>query len=184
MTGNLKYFEDKKDDPKHDRMLVTFSSGHLAYDCQRMLGKISLAKKPEDFVEKKGLGPDALEVGFEGFKQALNGRSAKAKSLLLNQSVIAGIGNIYGDEILFQSGVHPEKHVDELSEGKIKEIYNNMRRILKTAIRNRADPKKFPEGYIISQRKKGGKCPKGDSKLKTVKISGRTSYYCPNHQKK
>ncbi len=58
-----------------------------------------------------------------------------------------------------------------------------MRRVLKTAIRNNADPKKFPFSYLIPKREKGEKCPKGKTKIKQIKISGRSTYFCPKRQK-
>jgi formamidopyrimidine-DNA glycosylase len=185
MTGRLKYFKDMEKEPSHDRLLISFANGyHLAYDCQRKLGEVGLTDDIESFVKEKQLGPDVFDLDFTKFKKILEERRGTIKYTLMNQHIMAGIGNIYADEILFQAGLHPETPVNKLDEIKVKELYKAMYEVLKTVVDSQADPEKFPGSYLLPYRRKGGKCPQCDSKLKQIKISGRTTYYCPKCQKK
>jgi formamidopyrimidine-DNA glycosylase len=183
MTGDLKYFQKMEQEPEYDRLLVRFSNGyHLAYDSQRKLGEVRLADDFESFVEEKELGPDALDLDREPFREAISGSRAMAKSFLMDQSTLAGIGNVYGDEILFQASVHPRTHVDRLDEEEVDELFDTMREVLQTAIERQADPEAFPDDYLIPHREEGEPCPRCGEELATVKVSGRTAYYCPNRQ--
>ena len=185
MTGHLKYFKNMEKDTPHDRMLISFSNGyHLAYDSQRKLGEVELIEDVEQFVEGKELGPDALDPSFDlaAFKEALSRRRAMVKSALMNQRILAGIGNVYSDEILFQVGVHPKTRVNQLDEETLAEIFDAMNRVLRTALDCQADPDQFPDSCIIPHRHGDGKCPKCGGELKRVKVSGRSAYYCPSCQ--
>lgn len=185
MTGNLEYFKDIEDEPPHSRLLITFINGfHLAYDCQRKLGTINLAKDMDSFVKEKNLGPDALDLDFDTFKKIMEKRRGSTKYTLMNQHIIAGIGNIYSDEILFQAGIHPETKANKLDKKTLKKLFGNMQNVLLTAVEYQADAESFPENYLIPSRSKGGKCPLCHSELELTKVSGRTAYYCPKHQEK
>lgn len=183
MTGDFKYFKNRSEDPEHDRLMFTFSNGyHLAFVNQRLLGKVDLVENVEEFIEKKNLGPDALEITFEEFKEIFD-RKKYVKSTLMDQKLVSGVGNIYADEILFQSKVHPKTKSNTLSDKKLKKMYNTMRRVFRISIKHNAKMDELPRGYIISRREKGEKCPKCKGKIKRVKISGRSSYICPKCQK-
>jgi formamidopyrimidine-DNA glycosylase len=99
--------------------------------------------------------------------------------------MIAGLGNVYTDEILFQAGIHPQTKASSIKAEALEELFQVMREdVLPTVIGRRADPSQFPAGYLIPHRERGGHCPKCGNALKRTKISGRTTYLCPNHQKK
>lgn len=184
MTGYLQHFERTKETPAHVRLMVDFANGsHLAFGCQRKLCRLSLADREEDFLATKGLGPDALDPDFDfaAFGRALEGRRTMAKSALMNQKLMAGIGNLYSDEILFQAGVHPQTRVAQLDEEALRRIFRAMKEVLRTAVDLQADFGKFPGHYLIPHRRKGGECPEG-GELRRTKVSGRTSYYCPRCQ--
>jgi formamidopyrimidine-DNA glycosylase len=187
MTGSLKYFRDLDKDTPHDRFLIGFSNGyHLAYDSQRKLGKIGMVEEVKEFVKEKVLGPDALDPNFDitAFGEALTGRTATVKAALMNQKHIAGIGNIYSDEILFQAGIRPQAQVDRLKGKALERLFQATKEVLQTAIDCRADPGEFPNSYLIPVRHKGRGCPKCERAIREVKISGRTAYYCSHCQKK
>ena len=187
MTGYLKYFKDMDNDPPHDRMLTSFSNDyHLAFSCQRKLGEIELMKGFQDLKETKDLGPDAMDPEFDSqsFKQVLKGRRGAIKPTLMNQQAMAGIGNVYSDEMLFQAGIHPGTKVDHLDEKKLAVLFHSMKRVLQTAIDSRADPDKFPESYITPHRNRDDRCPGCKGRIEHAKISGRTAYFCPKCQKK
>ncbi len=95
---------------------------------------------------------------------------------------ITGIGNIYSDEILFQAGLHPQSEPRKLDRETVRRLHRTMRRILKTATRNKADPDNFPAGYLTGKREEGKKCPRCGSKIERLEISGRSAYFCPRCQ--
>jgi formamidopyrimidine-DNA glycosylase len=181
MTGYLKYFQ--KDGSPHIRLLISFKNGYnLAFDDMRKFGNISLTVSPEQFIDERNLGLDALEIDFETFEKLLRKRSGMIKPLLMNQNFIAGIGNLYADEILYQSKIHPLTRADKLEKDQMKQIFTEMKRVLNKAIEYQDKPYSLPSSFLLPHRHPGGECPHGGP-LKTMKISGRTTYYCPNEQK-
>lgn len=183
MTGRLEYFRDMYEDPPYDRLRIDFVNGfHLAYVCQRMLGEMDLAEDAESFIRGKNLGPDALDLDFTTFGKIIHGRRGAIKSTLMNQQRIAGIGNIYADEILFQTGLHPNTVPGRLDEEMSRRLFQRMKGVLQAAINHHADPRRLPRTYLLRQRYKGGTCPRCRVELKRAKISGRTAYYCPRCQ--
>ncbi|MDD1763819.1 MAG: Fpg/Nei family DNA glycosylase [Methanobacteriaceae archaeon] len=180
MTGYIYYFHH--DSSKYVRMLISFQNGsHLAFDDARKFGKLGLTSDPEEFIAQKGLGEDALEIELKNFQGLFKGRTGMIKPLLLNQNFIAGIGNLYADEILYQCGLHPETHAHQLSKTDLRILYGQMRRVLEKAIECQDRPRDFPESYLLSHRHPGGECPEGGS-LEVIKVGGRTTYYCPERQ--
>ncbi len=185
MSGQLKYFRDMGKDPPYDRFLISFSNGsYLAYNAPRKLGHIQLLEEPGQFIERKGLGPDALDpnLDVESFRELLAGRRGMIKPALMNQRIIAGIGNVYSDEILFQAGIHPRARIKQLHRDALKKVFQVMKNVLETAIERQADPQRFPDSFIAGHRHKGGECPLCGEQLERVKVSGRSAYYCPNRQ--
>ncbi len=184
MTGRFLYFKGIKE-VDYDRFKITFGNDYrLVFICPRKLGKIGIVDSVRSFVSRKGLGPDALDLDRESFLSAFEGRRAMIKSALMNQKIVAGIGNVYSDEILFQTGIHPETKVNELPREGMEEIYSVTMDILKKAIDLRTDWQKLPDDYIITHRSKGESCPICGEPLRRTKVSGRSAYYCPNRQKK
>lgn len=185
MTGFLKYFKDAKEAPGHTRLLIEFSNDYqLAYDCQRKLGRVNLVRDVEKFIREKELGPDALDPNFDlpAFRQALGAAQATVKSALMNQKRLAGIGNIYSDEILFHAGLHPQSKTHGLHEKTAKRLFQSMKKVLRAAIRCRVEPDRFPSSYLLPHRNGDRCCPRCGQKLRRTKIGGRTSYYCSKHQ--
>jgi formamidopyrimidine-DNA glycosylase len=183
MTGRLAHFSDIRDDPKHDRLLFSFENGwFLAFVNQRKFGHVALAKSPGDFAETKGLGPDALSIGREEFVARLGERRGSAKTTLMNQKVLAGIGNLYADEILFGVGVHPKTPMQALDEDMLGRLHSVMVDVLHTAIAARMRHGALPASYLIPHRRDHGVCPLDGTPLETLKISGRKAYFCPEHQ--
>jgi formamidopyrimidine-DNA glycosylase len=187
MTGFLKYFKNSDEAPGHIRILINFNNGyHLAYNCTRMLGKVDIIDNVETYIEKKKLGIDPIEGKLKpkDFYRLFKNRSGSIKSVLMNQNVIAGIGNIYSDEILFQSGIHPFKNVKKLKENDLKNLYQKMNLVLKKAVSVNAEFEKLPRTYLVENRKKDKNCPRCGGKIKKQTIGGRSSYFCSRHQKK
>ncbi len=185
---------------KYLHLIILFESGkQLALSDLRKFAKVELwekdkLKESESF---QSLGPEPLkeEFTFEKFKEALNTRrSGKIKEILMDQKVLVGIGNIYASEILWRSKVDPFKDLNDLSEDELKKIYNNMRKILKKAIRFKGTSTsdfRTSEGvkgsfqdFLKVYSKEGEKCPNCDGEIKRKKISGRSTFYCPRCQSK
>jgi formamidopyrimidine-DNA glycosylase len=189
MTGSLAYFREGGDDPPYDRVRFDFAGGrHLAYVNRRMLGRVGLADDADEFIRAEELGPDALDPAFdlEAFNQAIEGRRRDVKSVLMDQSLIAGIGNIYADEILFQARLHPKAAVAALSNRQRADLFRQIKAVLRTAIECGAGAEQFlerlPADYLLPHRDKGGKCPRCGADIATLKGGGRTSYFCPRCQ--
>jgi formamidopyrimidine-DNA glycosylase len=187
MTGDLKYYDDPSEAPEHACMILDFTNGrHLGYVNYRMLGRVSWTDNVEDYVSQQDLGIDALsdELTLRRFRELLAGRTGRIKSTLMNQSIVAGIGNVYSDEILFQAGVHPKSGVDALSDKNVKALFRAMKRVLKTAIKKRAVTSRLPASYILPGRgEEEFDCPRCGARIQTVDVGGRTAYVCPNCQK-
>jgi len=180
MTGGLMYYESGGP-PEYARVLLNFEGGgSLAYTSKRILGKVGFTDDPDQYLEDRDVGPDALDDGLtmEDFARALSGRRASIKSALMNQSIVAGIGNIYSDEILFQSRVHPGKKARELGRDELDEIFDNMRDIL----REPSGSGVRKEECLHGQRNSGAECPRCGTPLDIINVSGRTSYFCPRCQ--
>ena len=104
MTGDLVYYEKAEKKPENGGVTLDFDTGsHLAYVSKRILGHVAWTPDREAYVRERGLGPDALARAFTlaRFRERLAGRTAKVKSALMDQALIAGIGNVWADEILF-----------------------------------------------------------------------------------
>ena len=191
MTGYFDYFKKPEDDPAHDRLRLDFSKGgHLAFVNQRKFGKLHLIDAPDDFIAEEKLGPDALDRALTAkkFRELLAGRHGEIKAALMDQSLIAGIGNVYSDEILLQARLHPKTHVEDLDSKQIGNLYRVMRRVLKTAISKGAGSERLferaPPSYLLRHREAGAKCPRCGGKVRIMKAAGRTAYFCPRCQKR
>lgn len=183
MTGNLDYHRGEAPGLEHVRVLFRFSGGYrLAYLCQRKLGRISLPESPQAFVEQQGLGPDALTVDFGDFRRILKGRRGRLKSTLMNQHIIAGLGNVYADEALFQARLHPLRTVDTLDESELEALHHALRDVLQTSIRRGSDARDLPPTYLLHHRGKGEDCPRCGVAIERVKVNQRSTYFCPGCQ--
>ncbi len=185
MTGYLEAAEKNTEPPRHTRVLFHFEDGgSLAYISVRKFGYVSLTPTMEAFISEHGLGPDALaeDFDFTAFKSALDGKSSAIKSALMDQARIAGIGNDYSDEILFQAGVHPKRPADGLNEDQSHKLFSAMKQVLTAAIEAGADPSRMPDSFLLPHRKNGEPCPGCGGTVRAEKIAGRTAYYCPKCQ--
>jgi formamidopyrimidine-DNA glycosylase len=197
MTGHLLY--NNRD--KYVHVLFTLSNGKfLAFSDMRKFGKITLldTKTAHDSKHLKNIGPEPLEKSFslEKLKKQLNKKpNGKIKTVLMDQSVIAGIGNIYSDEILWRAGVHPERKVSKIKEKEIKLILRAIKEILFRSInfggdsmsdyRNLSGGKGKFQLYHEAYRRTGEKCRKNGCKgiIKRKIINGRSAHFCDFHQK-
>ena len=189
MTGGLACFRDETDDPPYDRVRFDFEGGrHLAYVNRRMLGRVGLADDAEEFIRAEQLGPDALDPVFdlEALDRVTAGRRRDVKSVLMDQALVAGIGNIYADEILFQARLHPKTPVPSLDDRQRGDLLAQINAVLTSAIACGAGAEQFlerlPEDYLLPHRDKSSECPRCGAAIATLKSGGRTSYFCPRCQ--
>ncbi|MDO8663535.1 MAG: DNA-formamidopyrimidine glycosylase [Candidatus Wildermuthbacteria bacterium] len=177
----------------YTRKVFNFSDGsRLIFNDVRKFGWWKEAKETKTIEEK--FGPEALEIDLKTFQAILGGHpNAKIKPLLMDQKFIAGIGNIYSDEILFASRVHPLRRAQTLTGKEIKSIFDNIKKILKKAIQHHGSSVKdyldaYGEkgGYVKFHKvyqKEGKKCPRQDGGIiQRLKIGGRSAHFCPTCQ--
>jgi formamidopyrimidine-DNA glycosylase len=185
MTGSLSYFKDEEKTPAYARVLFIFEKNRrLAFDDQRKFGEIGLLDDVDEFLQKRGLGPDVLDIGFSQFREIFGKHRGAVTSILLNPKLIAGIGNIYADEILFRARIHPATQVSALKEKTVTKLFRAARYILEKAIADKADANLMPKSWLLPHRGKGGKCPRCGRELKSARIGGRTAWFCAHCQRK
>jgi formamidopyrimidine-DNA glycosylase len=210
LTGHLLYGQWKKEkgkwfplvggaiaeDPMNRFLHLIFwldNGRQIALSDVRKFAKVELKENPILKKELSKIGPDALEVSFEEFKKILKKKKGKIKQVLMDQEVIAGIGNIYSDEILFLSKIHPARIVPKLSEEELKAIYRNMRKVLQKAVelqgtsvvdyRTPLGEKGQYEKLLKVYRKEGKPCPVCGAPIKRIKMGSRSAHFCPVCQK-
>jgi len=189
LSGALQFLQSREDEPSFTRVRLDFTdNGSLAYTNKRMLGRVGIVEDAAEFIAAERLGPDALDpaLDFAAFRMAVEGVRRDVKSVLMDQQIIAGIGNIYSDEILFQARMAPTARINELPPARLKHLFVQARKVLKTAIERGAGSERsvdrMPSGSLLPERKRGGYCPRCQSPLKILKVSGRTAYCCPHCQ--
>lgn len=183
MTGNPKYFRESR--PEYSKVIFRFENGfNLAYVCVRLLGLVGFTDDLQTYIDSKELGLHALDedLDIEHFKAGFKNRRAMLKSLLLDQSFVAGIGNIYADEILFQSRISPKTRANELQDCRIRELYKNMRAVLEKAVSDSDSIQDHFGHSFIQHRDPEADCPRCGKNVEKITVSGRTTYYCPNCQ--
>lgn len=181
MTGEPVYYEDE-DVPRFSRVRFLFNDGALAFSDPRMLGRIGWTPSVDEYLRLRGVGPDALAVSKKEFLDRMSGRRMAIKPALMDQHRVAGVGNLYADEILFQSRVDPRQEVAKMDREDLERIYRNMRMVLRRSIERGADLSALPRDYLLPYRSKGGRCPLCGGTINTVTLGGRTTYLCPSCQ--
>jgi formamidopyrimidine-DNA glycosylase len=203
MTGHLMYGNYNKSDPynRHIRLIFYLSNNKTLDLCDsRKFAKVTLIKTNElnESIHLKNIGPEPLEkeFTFERFKEQINKKQkGKIKLVIMDQSIIAGIGNIYADESLWRAGIHPEQLVVDIKNKKLKELYTSIRTTLSKGINFGGDSMsdyrnihgekgKFQEEHR-AYRKTGTPCLKKGCKgiIKRIVVGGRGTHFCDVHQK-
>lgn len=182
MTGDLNYYEDEIDRTKYERFVFQFNNGFkLGFDCPRKFARILYLEDREAYINEIKLGPDVLELSGADFLELTKNKKGSIKGFLLNQKYLAGMGNLYADEVCFQTQVHPASVVSAIPGKKLKEIYEKMQEVIRYAVDRNAYYKDYPEDWLWQWREEGATAPDG-SVIEHQKIGGRTSYYFPGWQ--
>ena len=195
MTGQLIVRDSPPENLQHLRLIFHFISGKrlLFYDL-RKFGRVHLTKHPAEVLKNTGI--DALDEDFTlaFFKEMLDGKRRKIKSFLLDQKNVAGLGNIYIDESLFRAKIHPETLFTDLSQYKIRQLYQSIRKILHEAISRMgttiSDYKTTGGGfgenqnYLCVYGRKDQPCYACGKPIVRLKLAGRGTHFCPKCQAK
>lgn len=183
MTGRLIPFDAPDDPPSKTKLLVRFEGDRrLAFRCPRKLGKVRIIDDVDGFIADQGLGPDALTISEKRFTDALGDSRSPIKAALMDQGKLAGIGNLWSDEVLFQTGIAPDTHADALGHSMLEKVHTAMQDILQAVIASDASYDKLPDDWLIRHREKGAPCPRCSGTIANAKIGGRTAYFCTKHQ--
>ncbi|NLO89511.1 MAG: DNA-formamidopyrimidine glycosylase [Clostridia bacterium] len=200
MTGQLLYVDKNDIYPydKHTHVVFKLDNrAELRFREPRKFGQITLVKTSEientREISKLGCEPFSPEVNEDTFFNFFKSRRGKVKQLLMDQSFICGIGNIYSDEILFYAGIHPERTSNTLTIEEVRAVYNGMVKVLNEAIEQRGTSiKDYVDGkgnkgnyqnLLKVYGRKGEKCCRCGSEIICTKVGGRTAHFCPHCQK-
>jgi formamidopyrimidine-DNA glycosylase len=183
MTGGFHWTSKPEPEGRFDRVVLEFGDGELRYHNMRMLGGVWTARGEAEVGQLTGrLGPDAAAVDADEFAEMLRGRRGGIKAALMNQRMIAGIGNELSDEILWQARVRPTRAVSSLSRRKRRELFDVLSEVLTESMRRGHIPR-LPD-WLTSQRgARDPTCPRCGRGLKRTTVAGRTSYWCARCQR-
>jgi len=179
---------------KHTHVVMLLDDGReLRYIDPRRFGRMAYLAGDVLQSEMQRFGADPLEAGPAEFTQRIRERQARIKALLLDQSVIRGVGNIYADESLWKAKIHPAHLGDRLKTEQAKKLYRELQGILQKAIALRGssisdflDAEGLPGEYQRHHRvygREGKGCFRCKTPIRRVIVAGRSSYYCPNCQR-
>lgn len=189
------YIKDKLDTTKHDHVVFLMSNGKFVhYNDTRKFGRFEILKRSEYL--KKGplskLAAEPKDISFDSFYQAIKKSERAIKTLLLDQQVISGLGNIYVDETLFLSRIHPLKKGSRIHKDEAKELINNAVKVLNKAIKlggttirsytSSLGVTGLFQNELYVHTKEGETCPVCKTTIKKIKVGGRGTYFCPNCQ--
>jgi formamidopyrimidine-DNA glycosylase len=180
LRGGLKYQNQHKTEKSGMIRLDLDNDYCLIYT--GLYGKVGLVENVEAFLKKLNIGPDALKITLLEFQESIKKAKGNIKSFLMDQHILSGLGNLYVDEILFQSRIHPKALVSDLSAKQIKTIYTQMQKVLKMAVGLKGQWSKFSKSYFIPHREGDGLCPNCGEALSSAKVAGRTTYFCKRDQ--
>jgi len=194
MTGLLMPQPVNQPQAKHTHVILLLGDGReLRYIDPRRFGRIAYLAGDGLSRELQKFGADPLEANLEEFAQRIQQRRARIKALLLDQSVIRGVGNIYADESLWKARIHPAQLGARLGRAQVKELYARLQKTLQKAIQLRGssisdflDAEGMPGEYQLHHRvygREGKPCFRCKTTIRRAIVAGRSSYYCPNCQK-
>ncbi len=193
MTGHLGIVRSAEPLPQHVRLVFALDNGYdLRFRDARKFGRAYLVADPEEVLGR--LGPEPLAGAFtpEVLQRQLGRRAAPVKSLLLDQRLVAGLGNIYADEALFYAGIHPRRPGKSLTPSEGQRLHAAIQRVLTEAIADGGtslDSYRRPDGSqgghavrLAVFRKSGLPCPRCRTPIARIVLGGRSTHFCPHCQ--
>ena len=198
MSGDLLIKEGKIKPEKHDRLILSLLSAdgelsHLVFNDTRKFGRVWLTPNPEDVLGQ--LGPEPLSRSFTPgwLYTALHSRHRLLKPLLLDQTFLAGIGNIYADESLWHARIHPMRIAATLTREQARALHRAIRKVLAAAIRaggssisDYRDADGRPGFFQMRHRaydREGKPCHRCRVRIRRILVGGRSSHFCPRCQR-
>lgn len=183
MTADLELVAGGDALPDHAIVVFTFENDdRLAFDNQRKFGWIELTEGVDTYLEDNEIGPDALALDKDDFGQIVGASRGQVKSALMNQSKLAGIGNVYSDEILFRARIRPDAKASELGEAQLGCLHDAMGDVIEMAIKKLRAGEALPNNWVARHREEGEICPRCGEDLSHDKIGGRTAWFCATCQ--
>lgn len=197
MTGQLICFDEDFKEDKHCHVVVRFDRGGFYYRDVRRFGRFCLigsGGKTQIGMEQLGYEPMDRKFTVNYVRDGVAGRHCSVKSRILDQHFIAGIGNIYADEILFAARIHPERRCCDLTNCQIRRLKKASETVLAEAIEHRGTTfSDFRDGYgeigghqehLSVFHRDGEPCPVCGTTIEKIKCGGRTTSFCPKCQKR
>ncbi|MDA8218042.1 MAG: DNA-formamidopyrimidine glycosylase [Dehalococcoidales bacterium] len=195
MTGRLLLRPREAEADPYTRVIIGLEGNEeLRLADLRKFARLVVVSQGEEEAVLAKLGPEPLSEDFtvEHLANSLGKRKAPIKTLLLDQTVLAGLGNIYADEALYLAGLHPLRRADSLSVEEWQRLHEAIRRTLEEGIRNRGttfsqyrDGEGRPGGHqhcLNVYRRTGEACPRCGGPIERLVIGGRSSHFCPRCQ--
>lgn len=198
MEGKFFLKNNKEEIVKHEHIIFTFDNDtDLRYHDTRKFGRMNLIKKEElqtnKAIQKQGYEPGEEELTSEYLLEKFKNKNIAIKTLLLDQTIISGLGNIYANEVLFASGINPFKKGKDITKKEAENIVTSSKKIIKRAMELGGTTIKsytsslgvtgrFQQELMVHKRE-GQECKICHSIIKNEKINGRSTYYCPVCQK-
>jgi formamidopyrimidine-DNA glycosylase len=193
MTGKISVCAPETPVPLHTHVFLALDDGReLRYNDVRRFGRMALLANGAHERVLGGLGAEPLEVSEAEFRTRIQARKSRIKALLLNQSVLRGIGNIYADESLWRAKIHPEKIGARLQDDELRRLHRAVQHILREAIRLRgssiSDYVDLDGGRGEFQQKHrayqhdGKKCFRCGTIIRRIIVAGRSTHFCPQCQ--
>jgi len=177
---------------KHSHAIFTFDRATLLFDDSRQFGSIEFSEGFPHRVAR--LGPEPLEIPFDEFAAALQRHKTRIKSLLLNQTFLRGVGNIYADEALFRAGIHPRALTQRIRRDRARKLYDAIVAVLTEAIAaggssisDYVDAEGRQGFFQFSHRvyqRTGEPCATCRTPIRRVIVTQRSSHFCPHCQKR
>jgi formamidopyrimidine-DNA glycosylase len=194
MTGQLAACPEAQPRAKHTHVCMKLDDGReLRYTDPRRFGRIAYLPEGAVAAELIPFGADPLEVSAEEFAERVGARKARVKALLLDQSVLRGVGNIYADESLWRAKIHPAQLASKLSATQVESLRRALQDVLRKAIIARGssisdflDADGRPGEYQRQHRvygREGKRCYRCKVTIRRATVAGRSSYFCPRCQR-
>jgi formamidopyrimidine-DNA glycosylase len=194
MSGRLAVESaDAPEDP-YTRVVLHLDDGHrLRFSDPRKFGRMALTACPEEWLGD--LGPEPLDLTPEQLAEMLQGRRVRLKSLLTDQHFLAGLGNIYTDEVLWRADLHPLRCADTLTPGEVTRLHRAIQQVLEEAIARRGTtlPDQryvLPDGrpgefaaHLAVYGREGYPCPRCGAPIARTRVGGRSARFCPQCQR-
>ncbi|MEM1215589.1 MAG: DNA-formamidopyrimidine glycosylase family protein [Bacteroidota bacterium] len=185
MTGDLKLYQEAEEAPRFERFAFVLADGNrLGFDDARKFARVLYLEDRDAYIEEVKLGIDALDITEEQFLTAMGQRKVSIKGFLLDQKSLAGMGNLYADEVCYRTQVDPASPAAAIPIRKRQEIFAKMKEVLTTAVEQSPYYKDYPDNWFWNEwRHEDHLAPDGKSKVQMGKVAGRTTYWAAPWQR-